>query len=109
MDRNQQITIKNFKAAFTAGMMELARSYDEDSNDDSQGLTWYLGAKREWEELKYVTTKNMQLTLKVAMKKIETQNLDQRLGLNNFDSSQLSRFKDQYKNIRHKGPLDERR
>ena len=70
MDRNQQITIRNLKAAFTAGMMELASSYDEDSNDDSQGLTWYLGAKREQEELKYVTTKNMQWTVKVVLKKI---------------------------------------
>ena len=42
----------------------------------------------------------MQLTLKEAMKKIDRQNFDQRLGINGYDSSQLSKFRDQYKNIR---------
>ena len=47
MDRNQQITIRNIKAAFPAGMIELAGSYDDDSNDDTQGLTCYQDQKRE--------------------------------------------------------------
>ena len=38
-------------------MVELAGSYDDDSNDDAQGLTCYLDQKREWIELQGVTTK----------------------------------------------------
>ena len=42
-------------------MIELAGTYDEDENDDTQGLTQYLDQSRE---LQLVTTRVMQLTLK---------------------------------------------
>ena len=51
----------------------------------------------EWKELQRVTTKEKQLTLKEAMKKIDWQNFDQKLGINGYDSSQLSKFRDHCK------------
>ena len=38
-------------------------------------LWCYLDHNRVWVELKKATTKQMQLTLKLAMKKVENQNL----------------------------------
>ena len=43
--------------------------------------------------------KQMQLTLKVAMKKVENHNFDLRLGVVGHDPMQLVKFRDQCKNI----------
>ena len=45
-------------------------------NDDSQGLTQYLDQNKEWKQLHLVTTREMQLTLKMVMNKIDVQNFD---------------------------------
>ena len=42
MNRNEQIRIDNVKSCFSRAMIEMAGAYDEDENDDSQGLTQYL-------------------------------------------------------------------
>ena len=47
-----------------------------------------------------VTTKDMQLTLKNIMGKVEVQNFDQRLGIIGYDSTQIGKFRNQCKNIK---------
>ena len=53
-----------------------------------------------WVEFKYATTKQIQLTLKFAMKKVENQNFDLRLGVVGYDPMQLAKFRDQCKNMK---------
>ena len=48
INRNEQIRIDNFKSCFSRVMIEWAGTYDEDENDDSQGLTQFLDQNREW-------------------------------------------------------------
>ena len=81
MNRNEQIRIANVKLCFSISMIELAGAYNEDENDDSQGLTQYLDQNREWKQLQVVTTREMQLTLKKVMNKIDVKTFDQRLGM----------------------------
>ena len=69
-------------------------------NDDSQGLTQYLDQNREWKQFQLVTTREMQLTLKMVMNKITVQNFDQRLGIIGYDGKQISKFRDQCKNVK---------
>ena len=95
MNRNQQIRISNVKAAFPRLMIELTGFFDEDSNDDSKGFTHYLYQKCEWIELHMVTAKDMQLTLKEVMNKIDVQNFDHRLGIVGYDSTQIGKFRKQ--------------
>ena len=45
-------------------------------------------------------TKDMQLTLKNIMGKVEVQGFDQRLGIVGFDSTQIGKFRNQCKNIK---------
>ena len=47
----------------------IAGAYDEETNYESLGLNYYLNQDRIWHEIRYVTTKEMQLTLKKALKK----------------------------------------
>ena len=44
--------MNNVKATFHAVMLDMASAYDEDTSDDSQGLTCCVGPNREWKELK---------------------------------------------------------
>ena len=81
-------------------MSELASAYDEDNADDTLGLLCYLDHNRVWVELKNATTKQMQLTLKVAMKKVENQNFDLRLGVVGYDPTQLAQFRESCKNVK---------
>ena len=60
----------------------------------------YLDHNRLWVELKNVTTKQLQLTLKVAMKKVDRQTFDTRLGTVGYDPSQLTKFREQCKNVK---------
>ena len=50
--------------------------------------------------LSKITTKEMQLTLKVALKKVENQNFDLRLGVMGYDPQQLTKFWLQCKNVK---------
>ena len=70
------------------------------SNDDYQGLSGYLDEEGVWKELKNITAKEMQLTLKAAMKKVDTQSFDYRLGFMGYDKDQLTKFRNQCKNLK---------
>ena len=72
---------------------ELAGVYDEDANDDSLGLTWVLSPGGEWQELKLITTKDLQLILKAALKETDVQTFDLRLGIVDYDQNQINKFR----------------
>ena len=63
-------------------------------------VSQYLDQNREWKQLQLVTTREMQLTLKMVMNKIDVQNFDQRLGIVGYDGKQISKFRDQCKNVK---------
>ena len=46
------------------------------------------------------TTKDMQLTLKNIMGRVEVQNFDQRLGMVGYDCAQIGKFRNQCKNMK---------
>ena len=100
MNRNDRVRIDNLKACFPRNMVELASAFDPDDNDVSGGMTHYLNHKKYWIELRLITTKDMQLTLKNIMGKVEVQNFDQRLGIVGYDSTQIGKFRNQCKNIK---------
>ena len=50
--------------------------------------------------IKVSLQKQLQLTLKLGMKKIEPQNFDHRLGTIGYDSTQIAKFREQCKNIK---------
>ena len=100
MNRNDRIRIDNLKTCFPRNMVELAGAFDPDDNDASGGITHYLNHNKCWMEMRLMTTKDMQLTLKNIMSKVEVQNFDQRLGIVGYDSTQIGKFRNQCKNIK---------
>ena len=56
--------------------------------------------KYEWRDVCILTTKDLQLVLKKAVNKTETLDFEHRLGINNYDSSQIVLFRRQCKNVK---------
>jgi hypothetical protein len=51
-------------------MVEFVAFYDENTNDDSLGLTHIITKREVWMEIEKITTKDLQNTLKVAINKV---------------------------------------
>jgi hypothetical protein len=58
--------------------MEIMASYNENVNDDSLGLTHTLTKGEVWIEMERETTKVLQITLKVAVNKMSSQDFNAR-------------------------------
>jgi hypothetical protein len=52
-------------------MVEIAATYNENVNNDSEGLKYILIKGEEWREMDKITTKELQRTLKVAKKRFQ--------------------------------------
>ena len=53
---------------------------DDNSNDDGVGLTHFLVKWGEWKEIRFITTKELQVTLMKVLKKTEILDFGHRLG-----------------------------
>ena len=85
---------------FPMEMIEIASSYNEDENEDSNELTHILEKDGTWKELKDITTKEIQKLLKAAMNKTTNQNHDAKLGIVNFDKNNIIKFRHHCKNVK---------
>ena len=81
-------------------MIELAGAYDDNSNEDSLGLTHFMCGWGEWKDIYSITTKEMQAVLKVALKKTEKLDFEHRLGFSSYDPQQIVTFRRQCKNMK---------
>ena len=84
-------------------LIEIASTYNEDENEDSDEMTHMLVRDETWKELKDITTREIQKLLKLAMNKTTKQDFNMRLGLENFDKNNIVKFRHQCKNtkLRH--------
>jgi hypothetical protein len=85
---------------FPVELIEMASSYDEDVNAASEGITHILIKEETWKELEKITTKEIQKLLKEAMNKITKQDFDSKLGIENFDKNNITKFRHHCKNVK---------
>ena len=79
-------------------MVEIAATYNKDVNNDSVGIKYILTKGEEWMEIDKITTKELQRTLKLA-KKNSTQDFNERLGTIDYNKENISKFRNQCKNV----------
>ena len=85
---------------FPVELIEMASAYNEDLNEDSEGLTHILNKEGTWTEIKKLTTKDIQKILKEALNKITNQDFNMKLGIVNFDNNNIKKFRHQCKNVK---------
>jgi hypothetical protein len=81
-------------------MMEIAASYDETVNNDSMGLTHILTKLGMWMDKDKMTTKELQITLKIALSKTSSREFDLKLGTIGYDKDNIMKFRNQCKNVK---------
>jgi hypothetical protein len=99
-DVNEITRIGNVISNFPVEMVEIASAYDENANDGSTGLTEVMSTWGVWQDINYMTTKELQSILKQSLSKIERLDFNHRLGFNLYNSEQKDTFRRHRKNVK---------
>ena len=99
-DVNEVIRIGNVISNFPEEMVEIASAYDENANDESTDLTEVMSTWGVWQDINYLTTRELQSILKLVLSKIERLDFNHRLGFDSYNSEQIDTFRRYCKNIK---------
>ena len=80
-------------------MVEFASSYNENVNNDSEGMNYILTMGGDWMDLNMITTRELQRTLKVALK-ISVQDFNVKLGNIEYNKENIIKFRNQCGNVK---------
>ena len=86
--------------AFPAGLVELASTFNEDNNVDTDVRYSIMGENQNWLNLNIVTTKELQSILKINLGKVSSQDHKTKLGIEDFDKDNILKFRNKCKNIK---------
>ena len=99
-DRNRLRRLRMVLQAFPAGLVELASTFNEDNNVDTDVRYSIMGENQNWLNLKIVTTKELQSILKINLGKVSSQDHKTKLGIEEFDKDNIIKFRNKCKNIK---------
>ena len=99
-DRNRLRRLRMVLKAFPVGLVELASSYNEDNNADINAGYIIMGENKNWLDLNKITTKEMQAILKINIGKVTSQDHNTKLGINDFNKKNITKFRHRCKNIK---------
>jgi hypothetical protein len=98
--KTRLIRIRNVLKNFPKEMLEYAKCFDEDMNKDEDLLTHLLTNEDKWMRIEDLTTKEFQVILKNSLGKISQQDFDSRLGIQDYDNSNITKFRQSCKNVK---------
>jgi hypothetical protein len=99
-DRKTIKTMKIIMSIFPGTLIEIARCYIEDINDDSNEVKFLKINSNLYKPISEISTKELQNILKIVLRKVEDPNFDAKLGTNNFDEENIIRFRKMCKNVK---------
>jgi hypothetical protein len=99
-DRKATKTMKIILSVFPVTLIEIAKCYIEDINDDSNEVKFLKIINNVYKPIEDVSTKEIQNILKTVLKKVEEINFDQKLGTSNFEEENIIRFRNTCKNVK---------
>jgi hypothetical protein len=91
-------TMKIIISTFPKVLVNISKCYNEDINSDNEDMKYMLIAPRTRKNLITITVKELQVTLKNALKKIDILDVKNKLGIDNFDEENITRFRSNCKN-----------
>ena len=99
-DRNRLRRLRMVIQAFPAGLVQLASTFNDDNNVDTNARYDIMGEKQNWLNLNKVTTKELQSVLKINLGKVSSQDHKTKLGIDVFDKENIIKFRNKCKNIK---------
>jgi hypothetical protein len=81
-------------------MLEYAKCFNEDINKDEEILTHLLTKDGTWKKIESLTTREIQIILKNSLGKISKQDFESRLGIQDYENSNIIYFRRSCKNVK---------
>jgi hypothetical protein len=97
-DANLNKSMKIIVGSFPKRLINIAKCYNEDLNNDSENLKFINITPKGSTSINIVTVKELQITLKHALKRVEKQDFNRKLEIQNFDTSDIIRIRKDCKN-----------
>jgi hypothetical protein len=90
--------MKIIMSTFPRILVNISKCYNEEINSDNEDMKYMLFALRTQKKLFTITVKELQVTLKNALKKIDVLDVKTNLGIDNFVEENITRFRINCKN-----------
>jgi hypothetical protein len=92
--------MKNILGTLPKPLIEIATCFNENINDNSQTFEYIMMTMNGWSRLSDVTVKQLQVTLKTLLNKIECLNVTEKLGIAHFDEQNIVTVRQRCKNTK---------
>jgi hypothetical protein len=86
--------------SFPKALISISKSFNEDVNDEINGLKYIQIYSFMRKDVYVITTKEFQNILKKALKRVESTNFNKRLNIDNFDPTNILTFQQNCKNVK---------
>jgi hypothetical protein len=83
-------TMKLVLTTFPKKLKDIAKCFVEGLNSSAEPTRFILLENDEWKDIKTITVKEFQVLLKKAMNKVETLNVNDKLGIDNFTEETIT-------------------
>jgi hypothetical protein len=93
-------TMKIIISTFPKFLVNISKCYNEEIKSDNEDMKYMLIAPRTRKNLITITVKELQVTLKNALKKIHVLDIKNKLGIDNLDEENITRFRSNCKNTK---------
>jgi len=97
-DERLSKTMKIIISTFPETLVNISKCHNEEINSDTEDMKYMLIAPNMRKNIHSITVKELQVTLKNALKKIEVLDVKNKLGIDNFDEENITRFRNNCKN-----------
>ncbi len=91
-------TMKIILSSFPEALLNISKCFIEGINVDDERLHYVLIAPNNRKNVNTITVKELQVTLKNALKKIEVLDFNSKLGVDSFEEDGITRFRSNCKN-----------
>jgi hypothetical protein len=92
-DENQMKIMKMILGNFPKVLQNISKCYNEDINSNSQNLKHMMINTTTRKKIEDVTTKELQVILKIVLKKIESQDFTKKLKIDEFEKTNVTNFR----------------
>jgi hypothetical protein len=92
-DERLNKTMKIIISTFPETLVNISKCHNEEINSDTEDFIYMLIAPNMRKNIHSITVKELQVTLKNALKKIEALDVKNKLGIDNFDEENITRFR----------------
>jgi hypothetical protein len=74
---------------FQETLVNISKCHNAEINSDTEDMIYMLIAPNRRKNIHFIAVKELQITLKIALKKTETLDVKNKLGIENFDEEKL--------------------